>query len=187
MTKFNFQKQKQLAREDKSNEQQWDKAITGLCGKINKTKEHYTTSSCAGRIILIKGLDEKAENVFLFKTHDKVSFEQLKKELENAVKKYKGLIYFKQETCILHVASSGIPKAQELLNKAKTAGWKRSGIMATKKRVMLELLSTERTELPVADNGKILVDDDYLKLLVQEANKKLERTREKIKKLEKLI
>tara|TARA_Y100000310_G_C20658494_1_gene803321 strand:- start:1381 stop:1941 length:561 start_codon:yes stop_codon:yes gene_type:complete len=186
MNKFQEQKQKQLKRKDKSNEGKWDSAIVKLCEMINSKKEYYTTSSCGGRISLVKGLKEKAENVFLFKTHDKISFRELKKELEKA-SKYKGLIYFKQEPCILHVACLNEEKGSKLLIRARIAGWKRSGMIATSKRVMLELMSTEKLELPIMMEGKILVDDDYLRLLVKEANKKLEKVREKINKFENLI
>ncbi len=55
------------------------------------------------------------------------------------------------------------------------------------KRNMVELHSTESISFPIMENGKILVDDDFLKLIVKEANKKLERTWEKIQKFEKLL
>jgi tRNA wybutosine-synthesizing protein 3 len=74
-----------------------------------------------------------------------------------------------------------------LLRKAKQAGWKRSGIMSFGRRIILELFSTEKLELPVANRGEIIVDDKYLKLLVKEAEKKLKRTEEKIKNLGALI
>jgi len=182
---FQEQKSRQLSREDKSGKGNWDRAISSLCKKINSRKEYYTTSSCSGRAILIKALDEKTENVFLFKSHEKISFSQLKEELGKI--RYRKLIYFKQEPCILHVACSSLVTGKILLNKARFAGWKRSGMIAEGKRVILELMSTEKLELPVMNNRKLLIDDDFLRLLVEEANKKLERTWEKIRKLEKLV
>jgi tRNA wybutosine-synthesizing protein 3 len=173
-----------LNRKDKSNEGSWDKKINGLCRKINASKEYYTTSSCSGRINLVKGLPEKAEDVFLFKSHEKINFKQFNRELKKI--KYKGLIYFKQEPCILHVACLDLESAKKLLNKARDAGWMRSGLISDKK-IILELISTEKLELPIINNGKLLVDENYLKLLVKEANKKLTRTWEKLKKLEKFI
>lgn len=183
---MNFQesKKRQLSKADKSSIGSWDEKIKSLCEKINNKKQFYTTSSCGGRIVLIKSLDEKAENVFLFRTHKKISFEELKKALKNI--KYKGLVEFQQTTCILHVACASLDDAQEIVNKAKLSGWKRSGIMGGK-RNMVELHSTESISFPIMENGKILVDDNFLKLIVVEANKKLERTWEKIKRLEKLI
>lgn len=182
---FQTQKSKQLTRKDKSGKGKWDLGIADLCRKINSKKEYYTTSSCAGRIVLIKSLDKKAENVFLFKSHEKIKIEELKKELEKI--KYKGLIYFKQEPCILHVACLDLESGLKLLNKARIAGWKKSGLIAKGKRVVLELMSTEKLELPLIDKGKILVSDNYLKLIVKEANRKLRRVRGKIRKFQNFL
>jgi len=187
MADFKFQKQKQLAKQDKSHKQSWDKAIIPLCNKLNKKKNYYTTSSCAGRIILLKAKDKKEKGVFFFRTHNKITFEQLKKELEKIIKKSKELVYLKQEPAILHVACENLKDAESLLNKAKLAGWKRSGIIAKSRRIICELMSTEKIELPIVNRGKILVSGDYLKLLVREVNKKLAKTREKIKRLQKLL
>jgi tRNA wybutosine-synthesizing protein 3 len=182
--KFQEQKAKQLSKIDKSSIGGWDKKIKGLCDKINKNKKYYTTSSCAGRIILIKVNHEKRPGSFVFRTHKKISFNELKKALKNI--DYDELIEFKMGCCILHVACESLKDAQNIVNKAKQAGWKRSGIMGGK-RNMVELHSTESISFPIMEKGKILVDDDFLRLIVKQANKKLERTWKKIENLEKII
>ena len=182
---FQEQKTKQLSRADKSNIGKWDFKIKNLCEKINKKKEYYTTSSCGGRVVLLKSSDEKIKNAFLFRSHNKISFKELKKALNDIG--YNGLVEFQQTTCILHVACDSLNSAQELVNKAKNSGWKHSGIMSSKKRIMVELHSTEKIEFPIMDEKKALVDDEFLKLVVKIANEKLERVWEKIKRLEKCI
>jgi len=184
---FEQDKEKQLARKDPSDEGKWDDAIASACKKLNENKNHYTTSSCSGRIVLIKALEEKAEGVFLFKTHNKISFKQLKKELERIKKDYKKRVDFKQETCIVVSACRSLEDAQNLVDKFKEAGWKRTGIIASRKRIIVEAMSTEHLALPIIDRGKILVDDVYLKILVRDANLKLDRVREKILRFEKTI
>ena len=139
--KFEDMKKKQLNRIDKSNIGKWDSKIKVLCEKLNKMEEYYTTSSCAGRIILLKSSKEKIENGFLFRTHEKIKFEELKKALKDM--DYLGLVEFQQTTCILHVACASLKDAQNLVDKAKFVGWKRSGIMASEKRFVVELISTE--------------------------------------------
>lgn len=182
--KFELDKEKQLAREDRSSIGGWDKKIAKLCNKINKEKNYYTTSSCAGRIVLLKYNDEKMEDAFLFRTHEKTSFKELKKALEDC--KYSKLVEFQQTSCIMHVACKTLSDAQELVNMAKESGWKRSGIMGGK-RNMVELHSTESMSFPIRNNERNLVDDEFLKLVVEMANDKLERTWEKIARLEKKI
>lgn len=190
MNKDNFehQKEKQLSMQDNSDIGKWDEKISKLCGKINKKEKYYTTSSCAGRVVLIKQAEKKQEGLFLFRSHEKITLKQLKQELNNVMRDNKtDLVYFRMEQCILHVACKTLSDAQILLDKAKLAGWKNSGIMASNNRIVLEMRSTEHIELPIINQGKTLVDDEFLKILVKEANRKLEKTWEKIRKLEKLI
>lgn len=97
------------------------------------------------------------------------------------------IIKFKMEPCILHVACRDLNCAQKLFDKAKFAGWKKSGIIATRNHIMLELNSTEKLEFPIISDGEVLVDDKFLKLIVKETNKKLEKSWEKIEKLEGMI
>lgn len=181
---FKHSKKNTLEKQDKSNKQSLDEKIKQLCIKINKKPEYYTTSSCAGRITLIIAKEKKSPGLFLFRTHNKTTFKELKKQLEKI--KNKQLIYFKQEPCILHVACSTLQAAQKLYDKAKLAGWKKSGIMASNNRIILELQSTEKIEMPIFYK-KILVNDNFLKLLVREANSKLTKAHKKIKKLENLV
>ncbi len=181
---FEDMKEKQLSKKDLSNEGSWDVKIKGLCDKINKSKDYYTTSSCAGRVALLKGEIDKQPDAFLFKSHKKVSFKELREALGGL--DYDGLVEFKQASCILHVACSEVKKADELVKKAKEAGWKYSGIMSLKRNIV-ELHSTEHIDFPIYLNGKVLVDDDFLKIVVDEANKRLERVWGKIERLKKLI
>ena len=51
----------------------------------------------------------------------------------------------------------------------------------------MEINSSERFEFPIIKNNKILVDDEFLKLVLSMSNYKMERGWEKIKRLEKSI
>jgi tRNA(Phe) wybutosine-synthesizing methylase Tyw3 len=59
--------------------------------------------------------------------------------------------------------------------------------MGIKKRVMVELLSTEHVDFPIMKDGKVLIDDELLKIIISESNMRLERTWEKINRLNRLI
>jgi tRNA wybutosine-synthesizing protein 3 len=184
MITFQRRKQDCLGKDDKSSIGSWDKPILTLCNKINNLKEYYTLSSCSGRIALVRNLEKKQPGMFVLRSHEEISFEELKKALFD----YKGKesIIFKQEPVILHVCCSDLKSAEKMLSLARIAGWKNSGIMSLSGRIVLELRSTEYLALPIFDK-KILVDDNFLKILVKESNKRLEKTWEKIKNLEKLI
>ena len=68
---------------DKSKKGEIDKPILNLINKINKSKNYYTTSSCSGRIVLLaKKLGEKQGAKWLFCSHERVSFKEIKKALQ---------------------------------------------------------------------------------------------------------
>tara|TARA_Y100000310_G_C20531998_1_gene738948 strand:- start:361 stop:921 length:561 start_codon:yes stop_codon:yes gene_type:complete len=185
MVQNDFQKRKEdiLGKLDKSSKKSWDDKILSLCEKINSCGCYYTTSSCAGRVVLMSDQDKKAEDLFKFVSHDLISFEGLKNQIKDLDKEVK----FKLDPPIIHVACESLEDAQELYDKAKIVGWKRSGLVAFGKRFVLELNSTEKLEFPVFADGKILVDDEFLKKIVEISNKKLEKGWEKIEKLEKSL
>ncbi len=184
---FQQQKQKQLAKLDKSNIGEWDEKIKDLCDKINKKRDYYTTSSCSGRVVLLKASDRKMKDAFLFRTHDKITFKELKKVLDDIKKYYNRGVEFQQTCCILHVACKNIDDAFDIVKKAKLCGWKRSGVMTNGKRCIVELHSTESISFPIMEDGKILVDDNFLKIVTKKANNKLERVWTKIERLKNLL
>lgn len=178
---FASQKKNFLAKPDKSGIGGIDKAIKNLVKSINDSQNFYTTSSCAGRIILMKETGKKQESVFLFVSHGIVDENDVLKALSDA----DGIIYFKHEPCILHVACRNLESAQRLVTLARQSGWKKSGIISIKRdKIMAELVSTEILAAPISKGRKLAVSMDYLRILAEEANKKLKQTREKIRKLE---
>lgn len=187
LAQFQQAKKSTLAKKDKSDIGEYDDKIRKLCEKINKKKEYYTTSSCAGRNVLIIGEKEKKSGLFLFRTHKKINLDEIQKEIKKACNKTKKIIYFKQEPCILHVACFNLDFANKLLQKAQNAGWKQKGIISLGKKIICEMRSSEKLELPIAKNSKILVDNYFLKILITESNEKLQISWKKIKKLEKLV
>jgi len=177
---FLHDKKQFLRKPDKSMAGGIDKAILSLVKKINSSKDYFTTSSCAGRIVLMPETGKKQEKVFLFVSHNPISAEKVLSSL----KPVKNIVYLKHEPCIMHVACKSIDKALQLVSQARNAGWKKSGIISIKPgKVMCELVSTEILAAPIADKGNIIIDNNYLKILLKECNNKLALTRQKIKQL----
>lgn len=233
----NFLKRKQdiLSKKDKSSIGSWDKKILDLCEKINKSEKYYTTSSCAGRVVLIVD-DKRRESVFLKIYHEEINFKELKNDLEKigslrsrlngsvpdirqgtSLKEFdkckspiisrlqrtpdfsllssnsssrqraKLLIKFKQEPPTLHVACRNLDDAQCLVDKARLAGWKRSGIITTGKRFVVELMSTEKLEFLIMNNNRLLVNNEFLELVVKKSNENLKGGWLKIENLKEMI
>jgi len=174
-----------LAKIDKSKIGKIDKRIKNLLDKINSNPHYYTTSSCSGRIVLISKKSElKNEASWLFVSHEKADPKDIIKALENLPKEE---IWFRFEPLILHVCADTIGNAQLLVNMSRNLGLKRTGIQSTSKKICIEICGTEFIDTLVAKEGKILVSIDYLNILVEEANKKMERNLSKIKNFEKEI
>jgi len=191
MITFERRKEDCLKKADKSSIGEWDEPILDLCLRINENENYYTLSSCSGRVVLIKNLEKKQAGMFVFRTHEKVKFEELKKVLENyenSNEKNKEDLVFKQEQPILHVACKTLGDAEELLKKAQLSGFKHSGIISIlDNRVVVEIIGSEQLSLPIMEKGRILVGDDFLKILLKESNIRLERGWVKIEKLRKGI
>lgn len=182
---FNNQKKTFLKKLDKSKKGEIDKPIKSLIKLINKSNNYYTTSSCSGRIVLLaKKQGEKQGAKWLLSTHKKTNLKQIKSALKTIPKQN---VYFRFEPLILHVAADSIENAQKLVNKARDIGFKRTGIQSTKNKIIIEIASTEILNTIIAKNKKLLVNNDYLKILIQEANKKIEQNKSKIKRFYRLF
>lgn len=184
MEPFEQSKQDILSRKDNSAIGTIDEKIIKLCKKINSLENYYTTSSCSGRVLLIVDKDQKAGGLMLKTWHDEIFFSELKRELQKIKAKE---IRFKQEPCILHVACRDLKTASEILKKAQAVGWKRSGIISIERKFVVELMATEKLEFPIIHDGKILVENNFLKIIVKKSNENLKKSWMKIEKLRKLI
>ncbi len=175
-----------LGKPDRSKKGGVDEAIWPVLNAINDCENFYTTSSCAGRINLFKepedGRKDKAE--WLFVSHDSVDFSELRLHLDDLPQ---GTVWFKYEAAILHVVARDEKNANIFLQLARESGFKHSGLLSTTKRYVMEVLDSERFDVPVAVDGKLIVDGAFIEFLVKKANKKLLVTRERIEKLQKAV
>ncbi|MEA3414418.1 MAG: tRNA wybutosine-synthesizing 3 family protein, partial [Nanoarchaeota archaeon] len=141
MDSFEQRKKDVLSKKDKSSIGKWDEKIVSLCEKINSLENYYTTSSCAGRVVVIKDESKKGPGLFKFVSHDLVNFE----DFILKIKKLKGNFKFKQEPPILHVACRNLESAKKLLENGLKI-FKRSGIISLGKNFIVELNGTNKIE-----------------------------------------
>jgi len=182
-----FQKEKKefLRKKDKSIKGKIDNKIKKLVDKINSLDNFFTTSSCSGRILLLMrhSSGRKDKSKWIFSTHNKTSFKEIKNNIDRFPKED---VWFKMEPTIMHVACKNIETAKNFLNLTRDTGFRRSGMISIgKNKVFLELISTENINTIISKNKKLLINDDYFKVLIKEGNNKLEKTWKKINKLEK--
>jgi tRNA(Phe) wybutosine-synthesizing methylase Tyw3 len=156
-----------------------------LCTYIEKTKNFFTASCCAGRITLV-GLNKKEtkkESAFHRKWHRKVKFS----EVRDGIESYSGeVLWFKQEPIIFHLGTNNLENAKKVLVACEKAGVKRSGIKVAKEgKFIIEIVGTHQINTPVREHEVTKLDDNYLKYLVKKANQKFDKNKKSLKKMEK--
>ncbi|MDO8627119.1 MAG: hypothetical protein Q7K42_01510, partial [Candidatus Diapherotrites archaeon] len=92
---------------------------------------YFTSSSCAGRIILLgfQGEEKKGNSFFHRKWHRQITFPEL---MEGILAFNSGSLWFKQESFILHIGCANLKDAEKILELMHSAGVKRGGIIVTK-------------------------------------------------------
>lgn len=103
------------------------------------------------------------------------------------ISKIKQSLKFKQEPMIIHIACEKLENANHLLKLAQKAGFKKIGILTLNKRIIVEINGSEKIEFPLVQNSKLLVDENFLKIVLKKANKNLEKNWDKISKFNKII
>ena len=203
MDMFTKEKKDFLSKKDKSKKGSIDKDIIPLVDEINSKNDYYTTSSCAGRIVLLEMKSRKKNECdWIFAKHDKITF----KEINDSLKKYSiktdsnngqfnknklnkknnYQIWFKQQPLILHVACKDLDAAKKLLEIARKI-FRRAGIIAiTEKKATIEIIGSEHLETVVKD-GNFVVDEKYLRQLVKYANRNFMDNKKKTKQFLKII
>lgn len=182
--KFNIQKSGSLAKLDRSKIGKIDIAIKPLVDAINARKDFYTTSSCSGRTVLLFVPKDEAKNKsrWVFSSHGIIAADSL----GNTSCPEGGKSYLKGEPFILHVACRDLKAAKKLLDITNELGLKRSGITIGRK-IKIEVMGNTYLSTLYAVGSKRLVAGEYLRLLVDECNDMMKKTREAINKLEKEI
>ncbi len=186
MEGFELHKKNCLEKADKSSIGGVDSRIKELCEQINSDESYFTTSSCSGRVVLRKEPvgAKKNEIEWPFVSHDLVEFDDLKSKLVTLPEED---VWFVMEAPILHICCRSLEDAQKMLDVFRNEGFKRSGITGVKSKIMVEIIGTEHMDALVAKNSELVVSEDYLKLLVEEANKKLKKSWDKSEKVKNKI
>ncbi|MBI4149627.1 hypothetical protein HY491_04215 [Candidatus Woesearchaeota archaeon] len=172
---FQLQKAIQLHLKDRSKKGSIDAEIKEIVDAVNAKPEYYTTSSCAGRIImLVRKTEQKKDTPWLLVSHASITVQDV---MKIALPEYP--VWLKQEGFILHVACRDMAAAERLLNAARLCV-KRAGIISASKRIVVEIASTEFLETIIADKKRWLVSRQYLARLADEANRRMERNRKRL-------
>jgi len=164
-----------------------DEGALPLLSIINKIDGLYTSSSCAGRIVLLEipHIGDKKGARFLGVWHRTIQQEELSAASKKATK---GLLWLLAQAPIIHIGVENLPLADRMVKTAVACGFKNSAIRSLGKTVIIELCSTERLDAPIGRDGGLFCSEKHLTLLVEISNEVIERSSEKMSRLaEKLV
>jgi tRNA wybutosine-synthesizing protein 3 len=159
-----------------------DEGMIPLCRDIAKTKNYFTSSSCAGRIMLLEvsSGESKKDSVFRKRWHREVSPEEVMKAVDESNRR---TLWLRAEPFIIHIGCSSQEAAEKLLLVKEKAGIRRGGISAIKGgKYMVELTGSQYLSAPVKEGRKLLVTDSYLMKLAETANRKLKLNSVRLKR-----
>jgi tRNA wybutosine-synthesizing protein 3 len=185
MATFDAEKKRALER---LRRQGADEEVKELLHRINELEDFFTTSSCSGRIglILLPEIGAKRDARFIGKWHRPVKRAEVLAMMSLAPPSERGDLWLLTQSPILHVACRSVESATALLRLAIESGFKYSGIKAIAKdegKVMVEIMSTERMDVPLASNGRRFYSEEYLDFTIEKANFMLGRGKEKLRQL----
>ncbi|XP_037682834.1 tRNA wybutosine-synthesizing protein 3 homolog isoform X2 [Choloepus didactylus] len=149
-----------LGKADLSRKGSVDEDVVELVQFLNARDQFFTTSSCAGRILLldgsINGFEVQKQNCcWLLVTHKSC----VKDDVILALKKATSDTILKFEPFVLHVQCRQLQDAQ-----------------------ILAVRSTHGLEVPLSHKGKLMVTEEYIDFLVNIANQKMEENKRRIER-----
>ncbi|XP_010847724.1 PREDICTED: tRNA wybutosine-synthesizing protein 3 homolog [Bison bison bison] len=173
-----------LSKADLSRKGSVDEDVLEIVQLLNGQEQFFTTSSCAGRIILldrsVNGSEVQKQNCcWLLVTHKAC----VKDDVIVALQKAKGDAILKFEPLVLHVQCLQLQDAQILHSVAIDSGFRNSGITVGKRgKTMLAVRSTHGLEVPLSHQGKLMVTEEYINFLLKIANQKMEENKKRIER-----
>lgn len=165
--------------DDACAEQKVDEGVLQILELINGIEGLYTSSSCAGRIVLLEipKIGDKRGATFLGVWHRTIELTELNAA---ATKATKGVLWLLAQAPILHIGVQTLELADKMVKTAIFCGFKNSAVKSIGKKIRIEICSTERLDAPIGRDGCLFCEDIHLSLLVEISNEVIERSQEKM-------
>ena len=172
--------------QDAYKKQRVDEGISSILESINKIEGFYTSSSCAGRIVVLEipQIGDKKAARFLGIWHRIIEPRDI---TTAATKATTGLLWLIAQAPIIHIGAQSLDLADTMVKTAVSSGFKNSAVKSTGKRIMIEICSTERLDAPIGRDGALFCTDEHLSLMVEISNEVVRRSMEKLGKFAKKI
>jgi len=191
---FVRRKEQILASLDRSPKGSIDAPIVDFLAWLNSQPHIVTTSSCSGRLSVFLGSSDPASSKggeWLLVSHEilgdaKDAWSKVSESLtERNHDNLRGtIVSLLMEPFLLHAECADVETAQHVLEVAREASFRESGISLGRRRVMVQLRTTALClQAPLALDGKLIVDEHYFETLVGLANARLEENGRRVQRL----
>jgi tRNA wybutosine-synthesizing protein 3 len=184
---FLQEKNKNLAKLNRAQKHgEVDISIVPILDQINAKEEYYSTSSCAGRIMVLQlpKIGDKKNSKILGKWHHTIQTNNI---YDSVKKGSKGVLWLFAQSPIFHIAAIDFDAGNKLVKQAIGAGFKNSGIKTQGKQLNIEISSTERLDAPIGKDGVLFGSDDYVTLLINIGNEIIKKSNKKIRQFYKIL
>ncbi|OQS01903.1 tRNA wybutosine-synthesizing protein [Thraustotheca clavata] len=172
---------------DKSPKGSIDAPIVDMIEALNAHPNYVTSSSYSGRIAVFCGVAQNEATLmhlitkggkWLVSSHAPVSYDELHAKVLADPSVLNGMVIFKHEPFIMHVQCRDEEAAKVMLQCGLACGFRESGIVLGNKKTMVAIRTTANSmEIPIALNGKLMLDENYLQWILAIANEKFEANR----------
>lgn len=152
-----------------------------------KREKSYTYSSCSGRITIIDGILpwDRKDSTIIFKNHLGIRDEDI---LEVLRKGQVHRLWLISQGPILHVYTKDWDEAWKVLELAREAGFKHSGILTSNnKGILIELRTGVKFVHLLRDSPSQKVSEEEIRILTRVANEVLQKGKEKLRLLQKVV
>ena len=164
-----------------------DPGIEEVLEEFFRRPGSYTTSSCSGRVTLVDAPWpwSRRDSTVVLRTHDPVTREEVLRILRQPVLHVLWLVAVGP---IIHVEALDMEEAFRILDLARRAGFKHSGILSvSEKGVLVELRTGIRIAAPLRRGERILVSMEALDDIIEMANAAVLEGRQRLERLARLL
>ena len=181
-------KQSVLSKSDKSFKQSIDRPVVSVVEVINSSDKFLTTSSCSGRIMLIReAVPDKRKNgaEFIFVSHELVQLDSSGTILSQCGG-LEGNVFLKLEPLIIHVECESLELAVRLMHAGKEMPHLKHSciVSAANNKYIVALKGMVKMEIPIVYGGDMLVDSTTFRRYLDIANKRMQENFDAIRFLE---
>lgn len=158
-----------------------DEDIIGLLKLFFKLPYAFTKSSCSGRITAVDAkFPWSRDGSIVFKVHRPITEDELFKIISKPVKER---LWLNVQGPIIHVVAKDLDSAKKILELARKAGFKHSGILVLDEHPLVELTTGVRANILLKIGERLVIDPspevvDIINEVLLEGKRRLRRLEE---------